>query len=78
MTMGDTINKAVGGITFEESVKALQDVFVDHELGYEYKGCQNCQHQIDVLRACEWLEHGGDGQLHLTCPRWERRTDETN
>ena len=66
MTMGDTINRA------------LQDVFVDHELGYEYKGCQNCQHQIDVLRACEWLEHGGDGRLHLTCPRWERRIDETD
>ena len=37
-----------------------------------YKGCRNCKHQIDILRACEWAEHGGDGQLHLICPRWEK------
>lgn len=41
------------------------------ELGY--KGCQNCKHQIEPLRACEWLERGGDGQLHLICPKWEVR-----
>lgn len=41
-----------------------------------YKGCRNCTHQIDVLRTCEWLEHGGDGQLHFRCPRWERRNNE--
>ena len=41
------------------------------ELGY--KGCRNCKKQIDVLRACEWLEQGGDGVLHLICPRWEKR-----
>ena len=44
------------------------------ELGY--KGCRNCRYQIDYLRACEWLEQGGDGVLHLICPRWERREDE--
>lgn len=44
------------------------------ELGY--KGCRNCIHQIDYLRACEWLEQGGDGVLHLICPRWERREKE--
>ena len=38
-----------------------------------YKGCCNCRHQIDYLRTCEWLEQGGDGVLHLICPRWERR-----
>ena len=41
------------------------------ELGY--KGCKNCAHQIDVLRACEWLERGGDGKLHFICPRWEKK-----
>lgn len=40
------------------------------ELGY--KGCRNCKHQIDVFRACEWLESGGDGSLHLICPKWEK------
>ena len=38
-----------------------------------YKGCRNCKHQIDVLRTCEWMEHGGDGVLHLICPKWEKR-----
>lgn len=41
----------------------------------EYKGCRNCEHQIAPLRGCEWLEHGGDGQLHLICPHWERRKE---
>lgn len=41
-----------------------------------YKGCRNCKHQIDVLRACEWLEHGGDGVVHLICPKWEKRTQD--
>lgn len=39
------------------------------ELGYN--GCRNCKHQIDVLRTCEWAERGGDGVVHLICPRWE-------
>lgn len=38
-----------------------------------YKGCQNCAHQIDVLRTCVWMERGGDGILHLICPRWVKR-----
>lgn len=38
-----------------------------------YQGCRNCAHQIDVLRACEWLESGGDGVVHLMCPRWDKR-----
>ena len=41
----------------------------------DYKGCRNCKHQIDVLRTCEWMERGGDGRLHLICPKWERRTE---
>lgn len=46
------------------------------ELGY--KGCQNCKHQIEPLRACEWLERGGDGQFHLICPKWERKENVRN
>lgn len=38
-----------------------------------YKGCRNCVHQLAPLRGCEWLERGGDGVLHLICPRWERK-----
>ena len=38
-----------------------------------YKGCRNCIHQIEPLRTCEWMEQGGDGKLHLICPRWEKR-----
>ena len=41
----------------------------------EYKGCRNCQYQIEPLRACEWLERGGDGRVHLICPRWEKRAE---
>lgn len=44
------------------------------ELGY--KGCRNCKNQIEPLRTCEWLEKGGDGIVHLICPRWERRDNE--
>ncbi len=47
---------------FEKRVKEL-----------EYNGCRNCKNQIDGLRACEWLENGGDGTIHLICPRWEKR-----
>lgn len=46
------------------------------EIGYE--GCRNCKHQIKPLRGCEWLERGGDGIVHIICPKWERRTDENN
>lgn len=41
------------------------------ELGY--KGCRNCKYQIEPLRTCEWLERGGDGHLHLICPKYEKR-----
>ena len=38
-----------------------------------YEGCQNCQHQIEPLRSCEWMEQGGDGHIHIICPKWDRR-----
>lgn len=40
-----------------------------------YNGCKNCKHQIEPLRSCEWLERGGDGVLHLICPKWEREEE---
>jgi hypothetical protein len=49
--------------------KGLEDL--KRKIGY--KGCRNCTHQIDVLRTCQWMEQGGDGVVHLICPRWERR-----
>lgn len=41
------------------------------ELGY--KGCKNCKYRIEVLRTCKWMESGGDGVMHLICPRWEKK-----
>lgn len=38
-----------------------------------YKGCRNCKNQIDVLRTCKWLEQGGDGKMHLICPKWVKK-----
>ena len=38
-----------------------------------YNGCRNCKYQIEPLRTCEWNERGGDGVVHLICPRWEKR-----
>lgn len=40
-----------------------------------YKGCRNCKYQIEPLRTCEWLEKGGDGKLHLICPKWEKKDE---
>lgn len=42
----------------------------------DYKGCRNCQNQIEPLRTCKWMEHGGDGVIHLICPRWEKRKED--
>lgn len=39
----------------------------------DYKGCKNCQHQIEPLRMCEWVERGGDGRIHFICPKWEKK-----
>lgn len=41
-----------------------------------YKGCKNCQHQIAPLRMCKWAEQGGDGRIHLICPRWDKAKSE--
>lgn len=46
---------------------------IKKELGY--KGCRNCENQIQTFRTCAWLENGGDGVLHLICPRWKKRGD---
>ena len=40
-----------------------------------YKGFRNCVHKIEKLRTCEWGKNGGDGHLHLFCPRWERKNE---
>ena len=40
-----------------------------------YKACRNCKKKIEPLRMCEWAESGGDGQLHLICPMWERKNE---
>lgn len=52
---------------FFDNVKQLEK-----ELGY--KGCKNCVNQIEPLRMCEWAERGGDGHLHLICPRWTKKS----
>lgn len=38
-----------------------------------YKGCKNCSFQISPLRTCKWAENGGDGKLHLVCPKWQHK-----
>ena len=40
-----------------------------------YNGCKNCKNQIEPLRTCEWNERGGDGKLHLICPKLERKEE---
>ena len=41
-----------------------------------YKGCKNCKHQISPLRMCRWAEQGGDGRIHLICPKWDKKGEE--
>ena len=41
-----------------------------------YKGCKNCQHQIAPLRMCKWAEQGGDGHIHIVCPKWDKAESE--
>ena len=53
-------------MSFVSDVKRLEK-----ELGY--KGCRNCVNQIEPLRQCEWAERGGDGHIHLICPKWEKK-----
>lgn len=49
--------------------KEIQNLI--NNIGYE--GCKNCQHQIAPLRKCYWSEQGGDGIVHLICPKWDKR-----
>lgn len=51
------------------------DIYADFKKTVGYEGCRNCVHQIEPLRACKWLEQGGDGAVHLVCPRWEKRQE---
>ena len=39
----------------------------------DYKACKNCKYQISPLRACEWAEQDGDGQVHFICPKWNKK-----
>lgn len=39
----------------------------------DFGKCYSCRHQIEPFRMCEWAERGGDGVVHLKCPRWERK-----
>lgn len=41
-----------------------------------YKGCKNCINQISPLRQCEWAESGGEGRLHIICPRWRKKGEQ--
>lgn len=59
-----------------KNMSKKHDWYVSEMKRRGYKGCRNCKYQIDVFRSCEWLEHGGDGIIHLFCPRWERREDD--
>lgn len=47
-----------------------QEEFIK-DIGYE--ACRNCKYQIEPLRMCEWAEKGGDGKIHILCPRWEKK-----
>lgn len=38
-----------------------------------YKGCKNCKHKIAPFRMCKWAEQGGDGHIHLLCPKWDKK-----
>jgi hypothetical protein len=51
----------------------LSDEIKKREKQLDYKGCQNCKHQIEPIRMCKWAERGGDGHIHFICPRWEHK-----
>ena len=61
------------GLTYFEHkiISNYHERVINHPV--DYKGCKNCVNQIEPLRMCKWAEQGGDGCLHLICPRWERR-----
>ena len=49
-----------------------------HIMSIGYKGCKNCEHQISPLRMCRWAEQGGDSQIHIICPKWNKAESEDN
>ena len=55
------------------SLSVTEDEFMRMVKKLDYKGCRNCTQQLEPMRMCEWAEHGGDGQIHLICPRWEKK-----
>lgn len=59
-------------MSYDKSDKEMQKLI--EQLGY--KGCQNCQYQIEPLRMCDWAEQGGDGIVHWICPNWDKRESE--
>ena len=38
-----------------------------------YRNSLSKQHQIEPLRSCEWAEQGGDGHIHILCPKWVKK-----
>ena len=55
-------------MSFHTTDKELQKLIKS----IDYKGCKNCQHQIEPLRMCEWAEQGGNGRVNLICPMWDK------
>lgn len=53
-------------MSFASDVKKL-------EKNIGYKGCKNCEYQIEPLRRCEWAEKKTETSLHLICPKWKKK-----
>lgn len=67
------LRKAIAIMEKVKKMSKISDWYENRKKELGYNGCRNCKHQIEPLRTCEWMEHGGDGKLHLICPRWEKR-----
>lgn len=67
------LRKAIAIMEKVKKMSKISDWYENRKKELGYNGCRNCKYQIEFLRTCEWLEHGGDGKLHLICPRWEKR-----
>jgi len=53
-------------MSFASDVKKL-------EKRIDYKGCRNCEYQIEPLRRCEWAEKKTETSIHLICPKWKKK-----
>ena len=42
----------------------------------DYKGCRNCEHQIEPLRMCVWAETNPQTMILYICPNWVKRGEE--